>query len=91
MSRWYDLRLGLQENKTIDKAAQRELEKEREHWRKVLLLIHLIVKFLAEHNIAFCGSNSRLYQDSNGNFLGLVQMLAEFDRVIKDHVDRVTP
>jgi len=70
--------------------AQRELEKEREHWRKVLLQIHLIVKFLAEHNIAFRGSNSRLYQDSNGNFLGLVQMLAEFDPVIKDHVDRIT-
>ena len=55
-----------------------------------MLQIHLIVKFLAEHNIAFCGSNSRLYQDSNGNFLGLVQMLAEFDPVIKDHVDRIT-
>ena len=90
MSRWYNLHLGFQENKTIDKVAQRELEKEREHWRKVLLQIHLIVKFLAEHNIAFRGSNSKLYQDSNGNFLGLVQMLAEFDPVIKDHVDRIT-
>ena len=89
MSRWYDLHLGLQENKTIDKAAQRELEKEREHWRKVLLRILLIVKFLAERNIAFRGSNSRLYQDSNGNFLGLVQMLAEFDPAIKEHVDQM--
>ena len=55
-----------------------------------MLQIHLIVKFLAEHNIAFRGSNSRLYQDSNGNFLGLVQMLAEFDPVIKDHVVCIT-
>ena len=70
--------------------AQRELEKEREHWRKVLLRIILIVKFLAEHNIVFRGSNSRLYQDHNGNFLGLVQILAEFDPVIKEHVDHIT-
>ena len=54
-----------------------------------MLQIHLIVKFLAEHNIAFRGSNSRLYQDSNGNFLGLVQMLAEFDPAIKEHVDQM--
>ncbi|XP_073351679.1 uncharacterized protein [Aegilops tauschii subsp. strangulata] len=39
---------------------------------------------------AFRGSNSKVYQDSNGNFLGLVQMLAEFDPVIKEHVDRIT-
>jgi hypothetical protein len=31
-----------------------------------------------------------VYQDSNGNFLGLVQMLAEFDLVIKEHIDRIT-
>ncbi|XP_073362240.1 uncharacterized protein [Aegilops tauschii subsp. strangulata] len=90
MSSWYDLRLRLEKNQTIDKVAQQELEKEREHWRKVLLRILLIVKFLAEHNIAFRGSNSKVYQDSNGNFLGLVQMLAEFDPVIKEHVDRIT-
>ncbi|KAI4986927.1 hypothetical protein ZWY2020_019557 [Hordeum vulgare] len=90
MSTWYDLHLRLEKNQTIDKVAQQELEKEREHWRKVLLRILLIVKFLAEHNIAFRGSNSKVYQDSNGNFLGLVQMLAEFDPVIKEHVDRIT-
>jgi hypothetical protein len=55
-----------------------------------LLSIILIVRFLAEHNIAFRGSNSRLYQGNNGNFLGLIEMLAKFDPVIKEHVDRIT-
>ena len=90
MTTCYDLRLMLEKNQTIDKVAQRELEKEKEHWRKVLLRILLIVKFLAEHNIAFRGSNSKLYQESNGNFLGLIEMLAEFDPVIKEHVERIT-
>jgi hypothetical protein len=80
----------LQTDQTIDKAAQRQLEKEKDHWRKVLFRIVGIVKFLAKHNLAFGGSNSKLYDDSNGNFLGLVEMLTEFDLVIQEHVRRIT-
>jgi hypothetical protein len=87
---WYELRTRLQKDQTIDKAAQRQLEKEKDHWRKVLFRIVCIVKFLAKHNLAFRGTNSKLYEDSNGNFLGLVEMLAEFDPIIQEHVRRIT-
>jgi len=90
MATWYDMRLRFDNNQTIDKVAQRELEKEKEHWRKVLFRIIMIVKFLAKHNLAFRGTNCKLWQDSNGNFLGLVEMLAEFDPVIQEHVRRIT-
>ncbi|XP_066361267.1 uncharacterized protein [Miscanthus floridulus] len=90
MTAWYELRNRLQTDQTIDKAAQRQLEKEKDHWRKVLFRIVGIVKFLAKHHLAFRGSNSKLYDDSNGNFLGLVEMLAEFDPVIQEHVRRIT-
>lgn len=49
-----------------------------------------IVRYLAKHNLAFCGTNEKLYQNSNDNFLGLVEMLAKFDPVMKEHVFRVT-
>ncbi|XP_042753619.2 uncharacterized protein LOC111912529 [Lactuca sativa] len=87
---WYDLRLRLQKNKTIDNAAQKQLEKEKVHWRQVLLRIISIVKFLAKHNLAFRGTNEKLYEDNNGNFLGLFEMLAEFDMVSYDHIQRIT-
>jgi hypothetical protein len=90
MTAWYELRNRLQTNQTIDKAAQRQLEKEKDHWRKVLFRIVGIVKFLAKHHLAFHGSNSKLYDDSNGNFLGLVEMLAEFDPIIQEHIRRIT-
>ena len=67
MATWYELRSRLQKDQTIGKAAQRQLEKEKDHWRKVLFRIVCIVKFLAKQNLAFRGTNSKLYEDSNGN------------------------
>ncbi|GJU03954.1 zinc finger MYM-type protein 1-like protein [Tanacetum coccineum] len=49
-----------------------------------------IMKFLAKHNLAFRGTNEKLYKKSNENFLGLIEMLQEFDPVIKEHVRRIT-
>ena len=67
-----------------------QLEKEREHWKKVLFRIVSTVKFIAKHNLAFRGSNKKLYQNSNGNFLHLVDMLEEFYLVVQEHVQRIT-
>ncbi|CAO2813925.1 unnamed protein product, partial [Amaranthus hypochondriacus] len=90
MTTWYDLRLRLQRNTTIDKVAQQQLEKGKEHWKNILLRIIAIVKFLEKHNLAFRGTNEKLYQNSNGNFLGLIEMLDAFDPIVQDHVRRIT-
>ena len=49
-----------------------------------------IVKFLAKHNLAFRGTNERLYQPDNGLFLGMFEMGAEFDEVMEEHCRRIT-
>ncbi|XP_048504198.1 uncharacterized protein LOC125499433 [Beta vulgaris subsp. vulgaris] len=90
MATWYDLRVRLQKNETIDKITQKQIKKEKEHWKKVLTRIISVVKFLAKHNLAFRGSNEKIYQKSNGNFLGLIEMLAEFDLVVHEHVRRIS-
>ena len=46
------------------------------------------MKYLAKHTLAFRGNNDTLYQESNGNFMGLVQMMAESDPLIKNHLQR---
>ncbi len=47
-----------------------------------------IVCHLAQKNLAFRGHNSNLHEPNNGNFLGLVELLTEFDPVMSEHVRR---
>ncbi|XP_071689120.1 uncharacterized protein [Rutidosis leptorrhynchoides] len=90
MSKWYDMRKRLKLKETIEKVQYEQLMKERDYWMQVLLRIVGVVKFLAKHSLAFCGSKEKLYQKGNGNFLGLIEMLEEFDPIIKEHVRRIT-
>ena len=55
MKAWIDLEMRLLENTTIDKNFQEQVNKEKDHWKKVLLRIIAIVKNLGKNNMAFRG------------------------------------
>nr|XP_022921170.1 uncharacterized protein LOC111429479 [Onthophagus taurus] len=89
VGKWTDCEIRLGEASTIDKQHIKLINKEKEHWREVLNSIVSGIKYLAQHNIAFRGSNSKLYEPNNGNFLGLIEMMATFDPVMQEHLGRI--
>ena len=89
MDKWIELETRLRNKNTIDKEIQEQINKEKEHWENVLVRIITIIKYLSKNNLAFCGTNEKIYQKANGNFSSLIELLAEFDPVMQEHVKRI--
>ncbi|XP_042387582.1 zinc finger MYM-type protein 1-like [Zingiber officinale] len=80
-----ELQMRLKKTLTIDKEIQEQIKKDTKHWKHIMLRIVAVVKCLAIHNLAFRGTHDKIYEDSNGNFLGLLEMIADFDPIMQEH------
>ena len=86
---WSELTRRLKSSHTIDAESQRIVSSEINHWNGVLLRIVSIIKMFGRSCLAFQGTSDKLYQNNNGNFLKMIELLAEFDPVMEQHVRRV--
>lgn len=65
------------------------LDAERRRWREVLTRLVAIIRSLTEPNIALRETTETLYKANNGNFLKEVELMAQFDPILRQHVARV--
>lgn len=75
--------------KAIDQVHQNLLALEINRWREVLTRLIAIVSLLAERNLSFRGHSERLFEAGNGNFLRQVELMAQFDPVMREHLRRI--
>ncbi|KAM6556436.1 hypothetical protein CsatB_003455 [Cannabis sativa] len=74
---------------TIDASLEEHINQEKKYWKQVLERILAIVKRFGQNNLAFRGDREKLYEKNNGNFLQIIELLAEFDSTMQEHVRRI--
>lgn len=61
---------------------------EKNYYREVLKRVVSVIKYIATRNLAFRGSQEVFGASKNGNFLGLLELIAEFDPFLKQHIEK---
>lgn len=75
-------------NKTIDEESEKTIRRESMFWRQALHRIVNVTLTMAMANLAFRGHREKIGEINNGNFLTIVELLAEYDPVLKDILQR---
>ncbi|XP_075036084.1 WD repeat domain phosphoinositide-interacting protein 2 isoform X2 [Mixophyes fleayi] len=73
----------------IDSIMEIEFTKEKEYWAKVLQRVVSTIKFLSSRGLAFRGDTELLNSQHNGNFLGILELLAEYDPFLSSHIAHI--
>jgi len=71
----------------IDNNVVRQIETQRTYWVNVLKRVVAVVKRLSSRGLAFRGATSKIGCNNNGNFLMALELLAEFDPFLSNHLE----
>lgn len=87
---WKECEKRLKAGKCIDQDNANTLRIEQNHWEQVFRRVIVLIKYLATQSLAFRGRTEKIFEPGNGNFLKLIEAVAEFDPYLRDHLERIS-
>ena len=72
----------------LDKSLAAQIENEQDYWRNVLRRVVSVVKFLSSRGLPFWERDEKIGSNHNGNFLGIIELLAQYGAFRADHLHR---
>ncbi|GFT30196.1 transposable element Tcb2 transposase [Trichonephila clavipes] len=72
----------------IDSSLGSQFNKEQEYWTKVLQRVVSVIKFLSSRGIAFRGDVEHIGSQHNVNYLGILELIVEYDPFLSSHMTR---
>ena len=86
---WKNLEKTLKTDVTVDSLLAKDLNEQIKKWRDILQRIVSAVKFLGERGLPFRGHCEKIGDPHNGNFLGILELVSEYDSTLKEHLTKV--
>lgn len=83
-----DYKQRMKRQTSIDESFENSYQNEVSYWRNVLFRIVKVIKFLGSRGLAFRGDDQKLGSKHNGNYLGIIELISEFDPFLKEHLTR---
>lgn len=63
----------------IDAGHRDQFKLEHQYWEDVLKRVVATVKLLSERGLSFRGDTETLNSTNNGNYMGILELIAQFD------------
>ena len=70
----------------IDTDLDLQFNEERKYWHQVLEQTVAVIKFLSARDLPFRGDDEIIGSVHNGNYLGTLELLSQFDSFLKEHM-----
>ena len=74
---------------TVDSELKKQFNEECQYWTQVLQRVVTVVKYLAERGLPFRGDSHRFGDTNNGNYLGSMELISQFDPFLKAHIGKI--
>ncbi|XP_067142841.1 zinc finger MYM-type protein 1-like [Centruroides vittatus] len=72
----------------IDTELEKQIINEKKYWREVLKHVVATIKFISSYSLAFRGKNEVFFSENNGNYIGALKYLSEFDPFLREHMKK---
>ncbi|XP_068234152.1 uncharacterized protein [Palaemon carinicauda] len=70
----------------VDTELTQQVEHLEHYWRSVLKRVIIIIHFIAERGLAFRGDNELVGSPRNGNFLGIFELISQYNDFLACHI-----
>lgn len=72
----------------IDAQLESQFLETRDYWQNVLKRVIETIVFISERGLAFRGSDEKVGSKDNGNYLGILELIARFDPFLSQHIQK---
>lgn len=72
---------------SVNQQICKQISTETQYWIDVLKRVVAVIKYLSSRGLPFRGYNEVFGVKNNGNYLGLLELISEFDPFLKTHIE----